>query len=776
VEIPHGRRQPFMPGHLLRALLFALLLLPGHASALPDTKPGADAGTPKPAAAQAPAAQANIPTASTDDLKALLATLQDPAARDRLIAQLQTLIALRQQGAGAGQPAPSAPSPEASGAPGVQAIEATSGQIRHMSEALVAGVSVLLDFPRLVSWTDRQLGDEATRVSWILIGLKLAAVLAAALISELIAGFLLRGARRAAGDRESATLWVRLLLLLGRVFVDLLRIAAFGAAAYIVLPLIDPGDFARAVALAFINANVIVRACLVVARALLAPEGSRIQPLSMRPETAGYWYVWFRRLIGLGVYGYAFAAAALIVGLPVAGYDVVVKALGLLLAALLIILVFQNRAAMAEWIRGRDAGDADRRRRSPGLRVLRARLADVWHLLAVLYVVGFFGVWAAQIPGGFQFIARASLISILVVVAGRAVISTGDGLLHRFLSIGTDLKQRFPGLEARANRYLPILVSLLHTVFYVTAAVILTEAWGINSVTWLRSRIARGIIGDLATIAVTVVVAVAIWEGVSFAMEYYFFRQATESRHRWRYGRARTLLPLIRRTVAIVLIVFVALIGLSELGVNIAPLLAGAGVVGIAVGFGAQSFVKDLINGMHLLMEDTVGVGDSVTIGSDTGEVEAISMRTIRLRDGQGAVHTIPFSEVSRVINSSRDFSRAVLEVPIGFSENYERIIEMMEKIAAELRADPALAQIMLSPPTPAVLDRFSDYAMIVRMEIKTQPGKQGEITRAFNRRLKRRLDEMGVALPYPAQRMYMATNAEAEDSKTDAKRPARRA
>jgi len=586
VEISHGCRQSSMPGRLLRALLLALLLLPGQASAL-DTKPGDDPGT------ATPAAQANIPAASTEDLKALLATLQDPVARDRLVAQLQALIALRGHAAPEGQPAkPPGPAAENGAAPGVEAIQATSGQIRRMGDALVAGVSVLLDLPTLVNWTDRQLGDEATRMSWVLTALKLAGVLAAALAAEILARFLLRRTRRSVGDREDASYWIRLWLLLGRAVIDLLQIAAFGVAAYLVLPVINPGDFPRALALAFVNANVIVRASLVVARALLAPEGSSLPLLRMPAETAGYWYVWFRRLIGLAVYGYAFAAAALIAGLPLAGYEVVVKALGFALAALLIILIFQNRSAVAAWIRGSEAGEPSRRRPSPGLRVLRARLADVWHLLAVLYVVGFYGVWAAQIPGGFEFIARASVISILVVVAGKALLASSDGLLHRFLSVGAELDQRFPGLEARANRYLPIFIALLHGLLYAVGAVILTEAWGLNSLSWLRSQIAREILRDLATVAVTVAVAVAIWEFVSLAMEYYFFRQTEDSRRRWRYGRARTLLPLIRRTVAIVLIVFVVLIGLSELGVNIAPLLAGAGVVGIAVGFGAQSFVK----------------------------------------------------------------------------------------------------------------------------------------------------------------------------------------
>jgi small-conductance mechanosensitive channel len=750
-------------------LLGAIMFMAQPVTAETGSKPQNQQSAP------AAASQTLAPSASVEDMKALLATLQDPVARQKLIDQIQVLITLRQQAAAAAPPVQPAvtTSAEASGSPGVQAIEATSDQIRRVSDALVSGAALILDFPTLLNRVERQLGDEATRLAWLMIALKLAAILGAAFAAEQAARFLLRRARRSVGDREHSALWLRLLLLLSRMAIDLLQIAVFGAAAYIVLPLTNPGDFVRTVALAFVNANVIVRAVLTFGRGLLAPEeGSTLQLLRVKPETAGYWFVWLRRITGLAVYGYAFATVALLLGLPQAGYDILVKALGFCLAALFVLLIFQNRMPMAAWIRGR----SETTRMPPALRILRARVADVWHVLTALYVIGIFGVWAAQVPGGFEFITRASLISILVVVAVRMLAGGGDGLLRRFFSIGEELKHRFPGLEARADRYLPILLTLLHAALYGLAAFVLAQAWGFGAFDWLRSDLGRQIVGDAATVAITVVVAVAIWEGVSLAMEYYLLRQTADGRRRLRYGRARTLLPLMRRTVAIVLIIFVVLIGLSELGVNIAPLLAGAGVVGIAVGFGAQSFVKDLINGLNLLLEDTVGVGDTVTIGSGTGEVEAISMRTIRLRDGVGAVHTIPFSEVSRVINSSRDFGRAVFDIPIGLAEDFERMVDILKKTATELQADPAAAPSIVAPATTPTLDRFTDYAMILHMEIKTLPGKQSEVARQFNRRLKARLDELGIAMPIPARRLYMGDKDEAAASEAQPPRKVRHA
>src|SRR4029077_7651532 len=212
-----------------------------------------------------------------------------------------------------------------------------------------------------------------------------------------------------AADRALSARWARLTLLAVRLLMELFQIAIFGAAAYIALLLIAPGNLVRVVALAFVNANVIIRAVLAIGRSVLAPPGSTWQPLGIRPETGGYWFVWLRRLVSLAVYGYALADAASIIGLPVAAYDVLNKALGLALAALVTVLILQNRPAVARWIRG-DSKDNS----ATAMRALRARLADTWHVLALLYVAAIFGVWVAQVSGGFEFIARASAISIVV--------------------------------------------------------------------------------------------------------------------------------------------------------------------------------------------------------------------------------------------------------------------------------------------------------------------------------------------------------------------------
>jgi small conductance mechanosensitive channel len=232
-------------------------------------------------------------------------------------------------------------------------------------------------------------------------------------------------------------------------------------------------------------------------------------------------------------------------------------------------------------------------------------------------------------------------------------------------------------------------------------------------------------------------------------------------------------MPLIRRAIAFLLAAVSVLIILSALGVNVGPLLAGLGVVGIAIGLGAQSLVKDLITGIMIVMDDTIAVGDVVTLGNGSGEVEQISIHALKLRDGNGALHTIPFSSMTSVINATKDFSIANLSIPIGYRENVDRVIGEIERLGRELQSDPKFQHLMLGPLEVGGLDQFADYAMILSAAVKTLPGMQPNLVHEFNRRLKRRFDELGIEMPYRSQAMIVrAGDAPAETREALSEQP----
>jgi len=724
-------------------LLFGLVLV----LALGGAGAGLRAAEPAPAG---PSAAGQPQTLSSDDLKSLVKTLENDAERQKFIAQLKSLIAARE--------ATGAPPPGTAGNAGTGLLSRLSEAVASSTAALTNAAAALFDLPGLIGWVERQANDPAARGQWIETFVKLAFTLALAALGGRLASAALGNARRALDARGSGNAWLGAAILLARIIVDLVPIAVFAALAYAVLPFTKPSLYARLLTLVIVNASVAVRAFLTLARNLLTPPAAAQHLFAMSEETASYWLVWLRRLAGLSIYGYFATEAALLLGLPRAGYEAIGRAIGLAVAALVIVLVLQNRHAAARRIRGARQGEGE----GNALQLLRARLADIWHVLAILYVGAVYVVWALSVSGGFEFILRASLLSLFVLVLARILAGGGESLLRRFFAIGDDLKRRFPTLEARADRYLPILVQLLRALVWLAALLALLEVWGLASFDWLSSDFGRRVLGSLASVALTVIVALAVWEAISLTMEAYLARRAAEGSETYRRARAHTLLPLLHKTLSILIAGIAALIALSALGISIAPLLAGVGVAGLAVGFGAQSLVKDLITGVFIVIEDTIAVGDKVTLAGDTGEVEAISLRSLRLRDETGGVHTIPFSEVSKILNMTKDFGYAVFHIGIAYRENVDRVIEVVKALGAELAADLAYASAILAPLEMEGLDRFGESAVIISARLKTRPGQQWAVTREFNRRLKRRFDELGIEMPFPTRTLFLENTKEA--------------
>ncbi|NJO67782.1 MAG: mechanosensitive ion channel [Rhodospirillales bacterium] len=190
-------------------------------------------------------------------------------------------------------------------------------------------------------------------------------------------------------------------------------------------------------------------------------------------------------------------------------------------------------------------------------------------------------------------------------------------------------------------------------------------------------------------------------------------------------ARARTLLPLARKVVLVLLVVMVVLITLSELGINIAPLLAGAGVIGLAIGFGAQKLVQDVITGFFILVEDAISIGDVVSVGGISGLVEDLSVRSIKLRDLSGNVHTVPFSSVDTVTNMTKTFSYYTTDVGVAYKEDTDQVSEVCKAVVDEMRDEPAFASDILEPLEVLGLDSFGDSAVNVKVRIKTRPIKQ---------------------------------------------------
>ena len=217
-----------------------------------------------------------------------------------------------------------------------------------------------------------------------------------------------------------------------------------------------------------------------------------------------------------------------------------------------------------------------------------------------------------------------------------------------------------------------------------------------------------------------------------------------------RAKRARTLGAALNRIVVIMVIGIATLMILQEFGITIAPVLTGAGIAGLAVGFGAQTLVRDVISGFFLLLENQVRVGDAAAINGTAGLVEEINLRTIVLRDAEGTVHVFPNGGITTLANRSKDFSYYVIDLGVSYKDDPDRITAILREVGAELQADPAFGPFILAPLEVQGVDAFADWWMVLKMRIKTVPLKQWEVGRELRKRIKRAFDAHGIEIPSP--------------------------
>jgi moderate conductance mechanosensitive channel len=224
-----------------------------------------------------------------------------------------------------------------------------------------------------------------------------------------------------------------------------------------------------------------------------------------------------------------------------------------------------------------------------------------------------------------------------------------------------------------------------------------------------------------------------------------------------REKRAETLVRILNGAARVVALLVMIYVVLRELGVNVTPLLAGAGIAGIAIGFGAQSIVKDLFTGFFILLENQYRVGDVVKIGQVSGLVEEINLRTTVLRDLEGIKHIIPNGTVQTVSNMTFAWSRAVIDVGVSYDADLDRAMAVMRETAALLRADPAFAGKIIEDAEVLGVESFGDSAVHLRMLVKTQPLEQWAVARALRKRLKEAFDREGIEIPFPQHVVHQA-------------------
>lgn len=704
----------------------------------PAAAPAAAPATPSQAAPAAPVGtSAPATSVSPETLQSLVSTLKSETDRAKLIAQLQAMIDAQNK---------------VEEKPGLLAVitRSVSEGISQITDTLSNAGSQLADLSSLWQWLHSAATDPDTRSRLLEAIARIAGVLGCGLLAMMATHWLL-GRLAARVLKRLPSNWGGKLAGAGLTFfIHAAPLAAFAAAAFVSMPflLVHMHIHMNQVVVAAINAVLVSGVLVALGRAVLQPSAPHVRVLNWSDETAAYADVWLRRFVITAVVGYMAVETAVLFGLPYSAHAALQRLLGLLISVLLIVVILQNRHNIAKWLR-----TTRKHKEVPG-GTLRARLANHWHILAIIYVLFVFVVWLLRPSAGLEFLLRATFLTALVLALAIVIETALERLLTRVLAVSKETKARFPAIEQRANRYLALVFSMVRLVVGLIALLVVLRIWGVDSFGLFADQPGRQIVIGVMRIIGIVIGAMVLWELAGFGLERYLER--TSKTGRLHKARVKTMLPVARHILGLFIVVLALLMLLSEVGIAIGPLLAGAGVVGLALGLGAQSLVKDLIAGFSFIMEDALAVGDVVRIGEHSGVVEQLTIRSLRLRDGNGTVHHIPLGSITIVQNMTKDFAFAPINLEVPYNTKLDDVITVLNDVAADLSHDSAFADQILGPIEIFGLDKFTDGAYMITGRLKTKPGKQWNVGRELNRRLKATLDARNISLAKPVSQMVL--------------------
>jgi len=748
----------------------------GSVEAAPDaaTTGGDQAGTASGAGAGAAGQTGGAAGgAAAAPTQALIDILRDEAAREALIAELERAADGAETGPGQEAAAPpateggageAAAGEAAAAPPGVQTPLTFGEQAVAVTRSIGAGVMVWMEeawlrvqrIPSTFKLSLRIFEDDLLESVAEQI-LALAGFLYAALLVLRLAVRPLRHRIALAG--EGATWFRRLFLRLmaSLVHAVTLPIAVFTAVFLMLLFEISRADAEGNPLISdeqalFINAFVSVEGARIVLRLILSP-GSRALRMVSLPEAAArsLWHMGSAVVYALG-YGMVFFVPVVSSGISLFVGRAAASVLSSLVVAAVIAYVLANRHAVADWLNTPP--------RSGIFSEVWAAVAKRWHWPVLVYLLYMLGTVLTR-PGNvlLPLLLTTGEVALLVLAANVATGALANASARR-LRVPPALGELLPLLEERVNQLFPAILRVAGVLVTLILWVLLLDILGIQSVGGILSseraeRISAGLFSVLLVLAALSLVWLAMTSWVDFRLNPFVGNVPTP--------REITLLTLVRNAATVALIIIGVITSLAQLGMNIGPLLASAGVLGLAISFGSQRMVEDIFSGIFIQAENAMNVGDVVDVGGTVGTVEKLTVRSVTLRDLSGVVHVIPFSSAAKISNYMRDFSYHVADIGVAYREDVDDVRQAMHDAFDELRRHEEFGQYLLGDLEWFGLNSFGASELMMRARIKTAPGQQWGVGRAYNAIVKRIFDERGIEIPFPHQTIYFGEDKSGE-------------
>ena len=537
-------------------------------------------------------------------------------------------------------------------------------------------------------------------------------LLAGGWIAEIIYDRMLRNYRARLRQTVAATYGanafrVVLLLLLGLVGIAVFSLAALGA----FLVGWHEHDLQRSALLHALIAVVMVRVTALFARFLLAPHTppDRLLPFADAPARTLRWFA----VTLAALYGVMQMVGSVLRdgGASAATVDVVLIASVLLFSSILLWTVWRVRVPIANLIRGDG---------KPG--AVAGVLADLWPVIATAYFLGIAATRVYDVLSGTPHATGQGILSVLLIVALPMV----DMALCRALAASAragsvaDAPEGVPAPGFVAS-YEAVFRRAIHVVVTLTGLLLLAQIWDLDVFAFAEKSMGGKISSSLLGICIVLLLAYMIWEAAKTAIDRRLAAEVDQGPD-VPASRMRTLLPLLRALILVTIVVMATMSVLAALGVDILPLLAGASVVGVAIGFGSQTLVRDIVSGAFFLMDDAFRLGEYIEVGPDKGRVEKINVRSLFLRHHRGALNILPYGEIKRLRNTSRDWIIMVMDFRLTYDTNLVQVKKIINQIGAEISADPELAPGLLRPLKLGGVMSTEDSAIVVRAKFTARP------------------------------------------------------
>lgn len=528
-----------------------------------------------------------------------------------------------------------------------------------------------------------------------------------------------------------------------RVLFELAGVLLFAVFAWIALYFsVDSGTNLARTLEGLLVAIITFRGCAIVSRAILAPASEGIRPIALSNDDARAFHRWAVAFIAAYVFvvfmGETIVAAGMtpVLGRATAAFD------GLLLVLILIVFVSSNRGRLARlFVSPRPAGEKPS---TLGQIVSQSWVYMVIAWLAALWVNWGFGVFTNDLER-----VESTSISWWITLLFPAV----DRLVNALLDKVASLKiLSDTGFEARRERFVSLVQTCVRIILLVVALAALAVTWDIAGMDPLHTEWGQRIISAAVDIGLTVLVAYVLYELVMSMLDKHMPSEPdAKTEVEGEMGgtgatRQETLAPLLRGVFVVLLGIVVVLTVLNSLGVQILPLIAGASIIGLAIGFGSQKLVQDVISGVFFLIDDAFRRGEYIDLGSVKGTVEKISLRSMQLRHHMGALHTIPFGEIRHITNYSRDWVMMKLKLRLTYETDVEKVRKLIKNLGQELLEDENIGPLFLQPlKSQGVYSMEDDSAMILRVKFMTKPGDQFMVRKAVFAKIRELFEKEGI-------------------------------